>query len=476
MSKPRISFLSENEIEAIHNASLKVLGNTGIKVMSQQALDILKEAGAKVDYDGNRATIPANLVEEALRRAPKTIKYYARNPKYDFVLNKQEPHLCTVGGLHIVDGETGEHRSATKEDIARCAVIGDYLDHVDVVWRVGTPMDVPAAMQNMIGMYICLSNTEKHVEGGMVNAKEAQYTIEIAAAIVGGREELKRRPIISATECPISPLTYDKGMIEAVIEFAKAGVPVVMYSMPMMGATGPATLAGTMAIANAEFLGGLVILEFASPGTPVVYAIDVSSMDFKTGAVLSQSAENSLMNVGLGQLAYRYGLPTEKEASCGDSRVLDARAGFSVAIALIACILTAPDIILGVGGLKDGTCPEAMVFGNDIMDYALRFTQGFEVNDDALATDIIDKVGPGGNFLGEKHTLEHFRERWIPRMSVIDTFETWQKKGSKSIAEVAKEKTGEILATHKPEPIPEGAEEEISQILKRAEVELLKIR
>lgn len=470
MSKPRISFLAEEEIEAIHNASLEVLEHSGMKVMSEKALDILKEAGAKVDYVGNRVTIPRKLVEEALRRAPKAIKYCARNPKYDFVLNKQEPHFCADGSPpFIIDGETGERRYSTNEDIARCAVIADYLEHVHVVWRMATAMNVPEPMQNIVGMYTCLSNTEKHFEGGMSSAKQAQYHIEIAAAIVGGREELKKRPIISAIECPFSPLTYEKGIMEASIELAKAGVPVVIYTMPMVGATGPATLPGAMVVNNAEFLGGLAILEFASPGAPVVYAIDVSTMNFKTGSGCG-SPERSLMDVGLAQLAYRYGLPTEREASWGSARTLDAQAGYSKAISLIACMLATPDIILGLGGLADGTCPEAMVFDNAIMDYALRFTQGFEVDDGGLAVDIINKVGPGGNFLGEKHTLEHFRERWIPKLSV-DSFETWQKKGSKSIAQVSKEKTEEILATHKPEPIPEDIERKISEILKRAEAE-----
>jgi len=470
MSKPRIGFLSQSELDAIHNASLKILERTGIKVMSTQALDVLKKAGAKVDCASNHASIPRNLVQEALGMVPKTITYAARNPKHDFTLNKQEPHFCADGSApFIIDSETGERRYSTSDDIARCATIADYLDHVHVVWRMATAMDVPQSMQNIVGMYTCLSNTEKHFEGGISSGKEAQYAIEIAAAIVGGKEELRKRPIISAIECPFSPLTYDKGVMEASIELAKAGVPVVIYTMPRVGATGPATLPGTMVMNNAEFLGGLVIQEFASPGAPVVYAIDVSTMDFKTGSSCG-SPERNLMDVGLAQLAYRYGLPTEKESSWGSSRILDAQAGYSKAISLITCMLTAPDIILGLGGLADGTCPEAMVFDNGIMDYALGFTRGFEVNDGALAVDLINKVGPGGNFLGEKHTLDHFRERWIPRFSV-DSLETWQRKGSKSIAKVAKEQTEEILATHKPEPIPEDIERQISEILKRAEAE-----
>ncbi len=477
VSKPRISFLSEDEINAIHNASLEVLENTGIKVMSNKALDILKKVGAKVDYGGNHATIPGNLVEEALRRAPKTIRYCARNPKYDFVLNKQEPHFCADGGPPFIrDWETGKRRYSTSEDIARCSVIADYLDHVHLIWPLGAGSDVPSPMRYIVDMYTGLRNSEKHFEGDSTNAREAQYQIEIAAAIVGGSEELKKRPIFSVDACTIAPLRYDKGITEASIELGKAGIPVVIYPMPAAGTTSPVTLPGTMTVNNAEFLGGLVILEFASPGAPVVYAADVSTVDFKTGTGI-ESPEGTLMDLALGQLAHYYDLPNEVEASCSLSKLLDAQAGYEKAISLITHMLLAPDIILGLGGLEGAriTSPEALVIDNEIIDYALRFAQGFEVNNATLAVDVIDKVGPGGIFLGEKHTLKHFRERWMSRISNIDSFETWQKKGSKSIDEVAKEKVKEILATHKPEPIPEDVEKEISQILKRAKAELLKI-
>ena len=478
MSKPRISFLSEDEINAIHNASLGVLENTGIKVMSNKALDILKKAGAKVDYGGNHATIPGNLVEEALRRAPKTIRYCARNPKYDFVLNKQAPHFCAEGGPPFIrDWETGKRRYSTSEDLARCSVIADYLDHVDLIWPLCAGSDVPAPMRYIVDMYTGLRNSEKHFEGDSTNAREAQYQIEIAAAIVGGREKLRERPIFSHVICTISPLRYDKGMTEASIELGKAGIPVVIMPMPETGETGPVTLAGTMVVNNAEFLGGLVIQEFASPGAPVVYSATGGTVDFKTGLSIS-SPEGALMQLGFSQLAHYYDLPSEIGViGSTTSKALDAQAGYERARTILTHILTVPDIALGLGGLERArlTSPEALVIDNEIIDYALRFAQGFEVNNATLAMDVIDKVGPGGIFLGEKHTLKHFRERWMSRLSNIDSFETWQKKGSKLIDEVAKEKVKEILATHKVEPIPEDVEKEISQILKRAEAELLKI-
>ena len=474
MSKPRISFLSEDELNTIHNASLEVLENTGIRVTDEAVLDILKKTGAGVDYVKKHVTIPRGLVEEALRRAPKTTTYAARNPEYDVVLNKQKAHFWAEGGApFIVDRETGERRYSRLEDSAQWAVLADYLDHFHFLWPVGQATNVPSGMRGIVGMCTALRNTEKHVGVGASSAQAAQYQIEIAAAIVGGREQLRKRPIISANVCPISPLSYEDEMTDAIIEYAKAGLPILMWPMPLMGETSPATLSGTMVINNAEVLGGLTALEFASPGVPVVYTAGVGTVDFKTGSGII-SPEGTLMNLALAQLAYHYDLPMQVGSSGSASKTLDLQAGYDDAISLLAHMLIVPDMVMGFGSLDSAltSSMEALVIDNEIIDYALRYTQGFEVNDETLAVDVIDKVGPGGIFLGEKHTLQHFKERWPSRLSDIDSFEAWQKKGSKSIGEVAHEKVKEILATHKPEPIAEDVEKEIAQILKRATAEL----
>jgi len=476
MIKPRMRFLPEDKIEAIHAASLKVLENTGIKVESKQALDTLKEAGAKVDYTNHHVTIPRGLVQEALNRAPKTIKYAARNPKNDFMLDKKESHFCADGGSPFtLDWENSKNRYSTAEDVARCSLIADYLDHVHIV-SMGSALDVPVPMQSLVGMYTRLSNTEKHFTAGALTARQAQYQIEIAAGIVGSTDELKKRPIFSTAICPISPLCYTNGRTDAALEYAKAGIPVIIWSMPMPGETSPATLAGAMVVDNAESLGYLVILQFANPGTPVVYSADVGAVDFKTGAGI-HSPESYLMSMGLAQLSQYYGLPTQVEASCSASKIPDVQNGYEKAMLLITYMLmdTAPDIILGLGALEDSRMgsAEAMVIDNEIIDYALGYARGLEINDSTLALDVIHKVGPGGTFLGEKHTLQHFRERWAPKIGNMDSFEAWEQKGSRRLDEVAHEKIKEILATHKPEPIPQDAQKEISKILKRAEAELL---
>ncbi|MCD6390762.1 MAG: trimethylamine methyltransferase family protein [Dehalococcoidia bacterium] len=470
MSKPRTTFLSQEEIEAIHNASLRVLEKTGIKVMSETALDVLKKGGAKVDYGTNHATLPRQLVEEALEMAPKTITYGARNPKYDFVLNKQEPHFCPTGDPpFILDWETGQRRYSTAEDVANCAVIADYLDHVQLTWVMLTPTEVPAPMQHLVGICTCLRNTEKHVEDEALSARSAQYQVEIATAIVGDSKRLRERPIYSAVQCPFSPLTYDKGITEGAIELGKAGIPVVLYPLPLGGMTGPATPAGTMVIANADVLGGLVIQELASPGAPVVYSAGAGTVNFQNGERI-RSPEGPLMQLGLGQLARYYGLPDERPVFYGASKLLSRQSDHYRVEALLTqmSIEPVPDIVLGLGGLEGTTSPEAMVIDNEIVDYALRFAQGIEVNDETLAVDVIDKAGPGGHYLGERHTLKHFRERWMPRLDV-DRLETWEKEGIKSLGELAHEKVKEILATHKPTPLPEDVDREICHILKKAQ-------
>jgi len=478
MSKPRITFLSQDEMKAIHNASLQVLEETGIKVMSNKALNILEEAGVKVDYEKKRATIPADIVEEAIKWAPKTIKCCARNPKYDFTLDKKEIHFTTDGYAPFIrDFETGERRRSTKADLVDWIRIADYLDNIDLVWASICPGDVRAPMQKITETIIALSNTEKHFQGEALSAREAQYEIEIAAAIVGGREELRKRPIISAVQCPIAPLVFEEGSVEAVIEFARAGIPVAPLPMPLMCETGPATVAGTVVVCNVENLASLVISELASHGAPVVYSCAAGGIDVKTGSAAEGAPEYGIVQMAAAQMARFYNLPSLVCGGCSDSKLPDVQAGFERAMTLTTSILTGADIITGFGGLNSASTmsPELLVIDNEIVDAIFRVARGFEVNNGTLAVEVIDKVGPGGNFLGQRHTIEYFKkETWIPEICDRRDFVIWQQAGSRSLDDVAKGKVKKILATHEPATLNEDVEKEISQILKRVEADFLK--
>lgn len=477
MSRSRLKLLSRSETKDIHDASLQILENPGLRIPSKRALDILKMAGANVDYEKNRATIPEDIVREALRRAPKTLKYCARNPKNNLLLNKKETYFTTDAySVFIRDSKTGQRRSSTNEDLAQWAILSDYLPQIHDIWTSMVPNDIPESMQRIVAILTCLDNSEKHVEGMALSAREAQYEIEIAAAIVGDRETLKKKPIFSAIQCPIAPLGYEKGLIEGVIEFAKAGIPVVPLAMPLAGETGPVTIAGTLVVNNAEVLGSIVISEFANPGAPVLYAGDPSGIDLMTGAFVI-SPEGVLINSALTSLAHYYGLPSLITGGCSDSKIPDAQAAYERTLGLVTTLLTGPDIICGLGGLEGANvmCPELLLIDNEIVEEALRIARGFEVDDATLAVDVIRGVGPGGHFLSQKHTVDHLKnEYWIPKISNRDPYETWIKKGAKDIVQIAKEKIEEILSRHKPDPIPLDIRQEISQIIKKCESEFLK--
>jgi len=473
VGRASLNLLSKDELDNIHNTTLEILENPGLIIPSERALEILDRAGAYVNHEKNSVTIPSHIVKEALEKAPKIIRYGARNPKYDIILEKKETYFTTDGyGVFIRDIETGERRSSTSEDLAQWARITDSLSKIHVLWPSVMPTELPDHLQRIHALLTSLNNTQKHIEGYAIDAREARYEIEIAAIVVGGRQELKRRPIISAVQCPIAPLRFDKGLIEAVIEFALAGIPVVPLSMPMAGQTGPATLAGTLAVTSAEILGSLVVSEFANPGAPVLYGACPGNIDFRTGALVV-SPEYGLVNTGLAQLARYYDLPSEVCGGCSGSKVVDAQAAYERTLTLAPVILAGPDLVVGMGGLEDAKtmAPELLIIDNEILEGILRLGQGFNVNNETLALEVVRKVGPGGHYLTQKHTMDHIKDHWIPKISDRKAYDTWVKDGAKDIVTVAKEKVKEILATHKPEPIPEDVRKEISQIVKRYEKE-----
>jgi len=475
---PKTNLLSPEELEIIHGASLQILENTGVKVLSGWALDILRKAGARVDQGQKHVTIPRELVEDALTIAPKTIRYGARNPRFDLTLNKAEIHFCTGGSpTCIMDWETGERRPSTTEDLARWVRIADYLPNVHVVWPSVIPTDVPAPLQNLITFITALRNTEKHIEHEALSARDAQYSIEAAAAVVGGKEELRKRPIISAVQCPISPLRFEQGITEGAMEYAKAGIPVVTLPMPLAGETGPATLAGTIALGNAENLAQLVILQSVSPGAPVVYGSASAIANLRTGEYSPGSPERALIQMAFAQLACYYKLPSEISSGNCDCKVPDIQAGFERTMTLTSAILLGGmDIIVCLGGIdaSNAMSPELLVIDNEIIEGLKRLARGFELGPEDLALNVIQEVGPGGIFLGHKHTLQHFRkELWLPQISDKNSFETWRKLGSQTMDKVARGKVKEIVATHEPPPLPENIEREISQIFSEAKTEFL---
>jgi len=435
----------------LHEASLRILGEVGVKILSRKVQKLLAEKGAKVDAARSIVRIPSSMVEEALELAPNEMVLCGRERRFDLKIPAEEsgPFVATSGFASFIrDFETGERRMSRSSDLRDFAVLSDYLDEVDFFWPIVAPTEVPAPIQHVHGLAISLKNTVKHIQYQALSGKEARWQILLAAAIVGGKEELRRRPIFSSINCSVSPLMFEKGSSEAMAELARAGIPVAPESIAMCGTTAPATVAGTMAIANSENLASLAILQCASPGAPMIYCVEATSADMRTGGVNYGAPELPLIEAGLVQMARFYELPVW--AVGGRSFVrYDITASFGGLDTALSAALE--KLVL-----------DAEAYNNNRRAYWRRFS----IDEETLAFDAIKKAGPGGTFIGLKHTLEHFqKEIWL--------------KGSpppRDDAQIdrAKEKVKKILKEHSVPPLDKDIQKELDNIIKRAEKELPK--
>lgn len=475
--KISFSVLSKDDLETIHWATLDVLETTGIKIRSEKCLAILEEAGCTIDHENHLALIPSHLVEEALRKKSRTIRLFARNPRYDANLDGRHVYITTDGnGTATYDPNTGQRRTSTKDDIAKSAIIADALDEIHIYWPMVSAQDFPGHIRHLHDLEACFANTEKHVTfETTMRPKEALYQIEMATAILGSKEELRKRPIVSSLHCTNAPLQLHGDCIEAALEFAKAGVPTMFFGMPQPGATGPVTLAGSIVVNNAEVLSCLVIAQLAYPGAPVIYGAGIAAFDMKACMRAGGGPEHGLTGAALGELARYYGMPSIVGGFVSTAKTPGAQASYDKFTSGFPPVFSGCDMIAGIGLLDDCTTLqlEEIVIDAEIVKIVFRLAQGIEVNDETLALDIIRKVGPGGNFLAERHTLDYLRkEHFIPELTDRRSYEAWLKNGAKDIVKRAKEKVKTILEKHRPEPLEKDVAKEIQEIIKRADKDL----
>jgi len=450
----RLTFLSDDEIADIHETSLRVLREIGIKVVSKKVQSLLAENGAEVDDSRSTVKIPDTLVEEAISKAPKEMVLCGRNPSLDLSLPvKDLPFVATSGfSVFMRDFETGEKRMTNSSDLKDFAVLSDYLDQVDFFWPIVTPTELPPPVQRVHALAISFENTEKHVQHEALTEKDVKWQIKLAATIVGSEEKLKRRPIFSSVNCPVSPLVFEEGSAEAMVELARAGIPVVPMSMALSGCTAPATIAGTLVIINAENLGALVLLQCANPDAPVIYCAESTPANMKTGEINYEAPEFPLIAAGATQMARLYKLPC-----------------YTTPIGLLTQ-MGRGDISADFGSLEnaESAALEQVILDVEEWEQAKAYLRRFKINEETLGFDAIKDVGPGGNFLGAKHTLEHFQEEiWLKKETTI------LPSTSDSLIERAKEKVRQILASYVPLQLEEEVKNEIDHILHKCEKDML---
>ncbi len=468
----RFQILSKDDLDRIHWGTLHILEKVGVQVDSPTCRKLLKENGCEVDEEARSAKIPSHLVMEALSKKKSTITLAARDPKYDARLDLNHSYMCANGnGAVAVDFETGERRNSTKQDLVDSTKICDALPNVHVHWPMVSSTDVPASVVHLHDLEASLNNTGKHVmyETG-VTLEDAKNLTAMGYAAAGGEKEYRRRPITSCLQCTYAPLQHDAGVMDASLEFAKNGVPLVFFTMPQPGATGPASLVGSMVVGNAEVLSALVMTQLASPGASVIYGLGIAPLDMKTTVRAGGSPEHAICSAMGTEMAHYYGMPSCVGVS-GTAKEPGIQAAMDTYTGCVGPLLAGADLMCGIGLLEDSSCLhlEQVVIDNEIVGAIARLIRGEWADDDTLALDVIEKVGIGKNYLAQKHTMKYLRtDHFMPTLVDRRSEDAWSTTGKKTMRDSAREKVKEILATHKVPGLPDGANRDLAAIIEKA--------
>jgi len=453
-----LKVVDEDQIKQIHCATLEALERTGVNVYEEESLKLLQDAGA--DVEGNRVRIPGWLIEQAIRWAPSKVTLSDRNGNRKLYLEGNNSYYGTGSDTpYVLDPYTGEHRVTCKEDVAKVAQIVDYLDNIDFSMSMGLVSDCPTKTSDLHQLEAQLLNTTKPVIFTIHTKENLLGAIEMASVIAGSEEEFRRAPFIALYTEPSSPLMHSKESLEKLLICCDKGVPCVYTVGMMAGATAPITAAGVLVSANCELLSGLVIGQLKRKGAPMIYGGMVTNMDMAAGTFLYSAPELYLRQAVLHEMANFYRLPHFGVGGCSDSSTFDQQAGWDNAFTLLAASLSGVNLIHDVGYLGQGLVAswESLVMCNEGIGLVKRFMKGIDVNEETLAVDEIDRIGPGGYYLQTEHTLKHFKdELWLPTLMNRKGYEVWKMDGKKTYGEKVNEKVKTILKTHIPEPL--GAE------------------
>lgn len=463
-----LRILSDEQLEQLKSATLEILEEVGIHCPSEKALDIYAEHGAQVDFENQIVKLPSEVVLEAMSHAPRFYTMGARLEAHDLRLDGTTFYCGTDGcGTKTVDFETRQQRPSVKEDVAKMARVADYLSSISFYWPVVSAQDYPATAP-LHELDASFNNTVKHVQSETVmDGPTARYAVEMTKVIAGDEATMRERPPLSSLICTIAPLGQDVGGMESALVFADAGLPVGFMSMANIGSTAPATVAGMVAVADAEMVAAMVLIQMAYPGAPTYHSMMPGIMHPRTGAYLC--AASYVYAVGV-ELAHMWGVPTLAGTFGGDAPEPGWEMGAMEGAGILLCVLCGAETGSGMGLLKGSTVlyPEALALHTDIYHRIRRDLAGLDTSQEELALDVIKAVGPRGHFLGHRHTRDHLRQRWYSDL----TAQLGEGGGYRDPIEVAQEKTNWILENHHPEPLEEAKQVELKRILEAADQEI----
>jgi trimethylamine--corrinoid protein Co-methyltransferase len=455
MAIPRLSMFSRQQCDTIHRASLEILRRTGVRVYHDGALDLLRQTDAVIT-DDNLVRLPPGLVEWALRQAPSRVS------------------LCRRGSNELaapLEGRMvnfGERRPFTMADVTACVHVVDALPELSFCMSMGIPSDLGAANAYRQQFALLLEHTTKPIVFVCDDRADCQAIAAMAAAAAGGMERLRLNPTLLLYSEPTTPLKHTETATGKLLYMAEQSLPIVHSPAPMMGGTAPVTLAGGLALGNAEVLSSLVMHQLKRPGAPFVYGSGLHHMDMKTTISVYGAPEFQLARVAVAELGRFYGLPTWGYAGHSDSCAMDEQAAADAAFSVLVALLAGNNLVHDVGYLEAGltTSPEMIVFTAEMISMMRHFETGISLDAESLALEAIDQAGPGGDFLTARHTLKHFRELWQPTLLDRRRAADWVAGGSQRLGDRLRERTIDLIETHRPEPLPGSVQDEIAYILR----------
>ncbi len=451
---------------------------------NDEAMRLLKTAGCEIDSVRKTVHVPRGLVEECLKKTKSSLELCSRDGRHNRIIGADNltfnPGSCAA---YFSDHKTGETRQALSKDLVDLVKLVDGLEHIHAQSTSVVPSEVPKEISDLYRLYLVLKNSTKSIITGAFTKQGLMDMKRLLEVVAGGSDNLEKKPMAIFDVCPSSPLVWSDTACQNLMDCARFSIPAEIIPAPQMGATSPVTLAGTLVQSNAEFLSGVVISQLTRPGTPVIYGGSPTTFDMKYLSSRLGSIENMMVACAAAQMGKHYGVPTHAYLGLSDSKTLDVQSGFETSTGIMLGALAGINVVSGPGMLMFENCQslEKLVIDNEICGMALRFVEGIATNSDTYALEAIEKVGPGGHYLGEKHTIKYFQKEYFNPSDLVDrmTLETERKQGSKAITSKARETVDRLMKEHVPETLPVDVENELRsmlrEIMKRYKIESLPV-
>lgn len=465
MAQARVTFLAEEERQQIHEHALRVLQEVGVGYNTPAAIDLLEAAGARVDRDALRAWLSRDLVEACLATCPRQVRLAARDPRHDVIVGDGSLTFCADGtATYMFDDLSGEREEGSAAWLRRTMRLYDALPELDYAWPTISARDFHPLTAGLEIEALSLDNFTRHLQDEVREPGHAGPLLEILSAVAGG--SLWERPIFSTIDCTVAPLQHDRQMTEATLAMVRAGVPVLVLPMPLMGTTAPLSVSGTMVVLVAELLSAVVLFQLASPGCGIISGMGAGVADLRTGLYLCGTPECALMNIAGVEMSRFYGLPSLASAVTCDAKASNYQAGAEGMLTAVPSVLAGADSVLAFG-CADGA--QTLSFAKVILDCdavaALRRLVRPEGTGaaDALLEDIA-AVGVGGHYLSQRSTRRLARAGvvWQPRVWQRGSFEEHRDT---PLVVAAARRAEELLASHEVPPLPDDVAAEVDRVI-----------